>query len=467
VSRVVVIGDTLLDRDLAGTADRLCPDGSGPVVEVDRDDSRPGGAGLATVLAARDGHEVTLVTALVGDGPGRELRQVLGTVARLVTVPAEGSTPQKVRVRVGGQSVLRLDRGGPGTPAGTFPASAGLAEAIDAADAVLVADYGRGVTGLPGVRAALERGVTRCPVVWDPHPGGAAPVAGVQLVTPNAAEARLFFPSVVGAGLAAVAARASALVSDWSAGAVAVTLGEQGALLSYGTGPPFLAPAVRCWGADPCGAGDRFALTAAVRLGQGDVASEAVLAAVAEAAAFVSGGGVGSLHGQAPGPPARDALAVIERVRAAGGTVVATGGCFDLLHAGHVGLLRAARGLGDCLVVCVNSDESVRRLKGAGRPVVSAADRIQVLEALECVDAVIAFDEDTPIGLLRRLRPDIWAKGGDYALADLPESAVVHSWGGQAVVLPYLPGRSTTGLLAQSRQARSRQVPSRQARSGP
>ncbi len=138
-------------------------------------------------------------------------------------------------------------------------------------------------------------------------------------------------------------------------------------------------------------------------------------------------------------------------MRASGGTVVATGGCFDLLHPGHVATLRAARGLGDCLVVCINSDDSVRRLKGPSRPLVTASDRARVLEALEFVDAVVVFDQDTPAEVLDRLRPDVWAKGGDYAGADLPEAAVLRTWGGQAVVLPYLDGHSTTALVERSR----------------
>jgi D-beta-D-heptose 7-phosphate kinase/D-beta-D-heptose 1-phosphate adenosyltransferase len=138
---------------------------------------------------------------------------------------------------------------------------------------------------------------------------------------------------------------------------------------------------------------------------------------------------------------------VVAAVRTQGGTVVATGGCFDLLHAGHVATLRAARSLGDCLVVCLNSDRSVRRLKGADRPLVAEADRAAVLAALGCVDAVVVFDEPTPEAVLDRLRPDVFAKGGDYALSDLPEAALLASWGGQAVVLPYLPGRSTTNLV--------------------
>jgi rfaE bifunctional protein nucleotidyltransferase chain/domain len=151
-----------------------------------------------------------------------------------------------------------------------------------------------------------------------------------------------------------------------------------------------------------------------------------------------------------------DGRAVVAAIRARGGTVVATGGCFDLLHAGHVEVLRAARSLGDCLVVCLNSDDSVRRLKGPDRPIVTAADRAAVLRGLDSVDAVVVFDEDTPTRLLAELRPDIFAKGGDYAVADLPEAGVVAAWGGQAVVLPYLTGRSTSTLIREAVRRGSR-----------
>jgi D-beta-D-heptose 7-phosphate kinase / D-beta-D-heptose 1-phosphate adenosyltransferase len=138
---------------------------------------------------------------------------------------------------------------------------------------------------------------------------------------------------------------------------------------------------------------------------------------------------------------------MVEVVRRRGGTVVATGGCFDLLHAGHVSLLQSARALGDCLVVCLNSDDSVRRLKGPGRPVVPAADRAAVLSSLGCVDAVAVFHEDDPRRVLDRLRPDVFVKGGDYAHTVLPESELLASWGGQVVVVPYLPGRSTSRII--------------------
>lgn len=131
--------------------------------------------------------------------------------------------------------------------------------------------------------------------------------------------------------------------------------------------------------------------------------------------------------------------------------MVATGGCFDLLHAGHVATLQAARALGDCLVVCLNSDDSVRRLKGLDRPLVPQADRARVLAALACVDEVVVFDEETPSRVIEELRPDVWVKGGDYAGAPLPEAELLASWGGQAVVVPYLSGRSTTSLVASAR----------------
>ncbi|MGW7193986.1 D-glycero-beta-D-manno-heptose 1-phosphate adenylyltransferase, partial [Streptomyces sp. NPDC054838] len=149
----------------------------------------------------------------------------------------------------------------------------------------------------------------------------------------------------------------------------------------------------------------------------------------------------------------RDPFALAREVRARGGTVVATGGCFDLLHAGHVGLLESARRIGDCLIVCVNSDASLGRLKGQGRPLNPLADRMRVLEALGSVDAVAPFEEDTPARLLGRLRPDVWVKGGDYSAGELPEAEVLRQWGGQAVVLPYLDGRSTTSLAHRAARA--------------
>ena len=454
---LVVVGDALLDVDLVGSASRLTPDAPVPVVEDIERRERPGGAALAAVIAAAAGtREVVLVAPIDSDEGADRLRDLLAGRVRLIEIPATGGTAVKQRVRVGDHSVARLDSGAPVAGLGPLPAEA--ADAIRDAAAVLVADYGRGTTAAEDVRAALAG--ARGPVVWDPHPRGADPVPSTRLVTPNGAEAARVAAAAgmpaEGAGLAAVGARAEALIRRWGVGAVAVTLGARGALLSYGEGAPMVVPAVPVVGGDPCGAGDSFAAAAALALADGAVTGEAVGAAVAFASAFVARGGATAWDADAapevPGAAAEPgAEGVIARVRAAGGTVVATGGCFDLLHPGHVATLRAARGLGDCLVVCINSDDSVRRLKGPTRPLVTAPDRARVLEALEFVDAVVVFDEDTPAQVLDRLRPDVWAKGGDYAGADLPEAEVLRTWGGQAVVLPYLDGHSTTALVARSR----------------
>ncbi|WP_448614567.1 D-glycero-beta-D-manno-heptose 1-phosphate adenylyltransferase [Modestobacter sp. URMC 112] len=447
---LVVVGDALLDVDLVGSASRLTPDAPVPVVEDVQTRERPGGAALAAVIAAAaTSREVVLVAPMADDDGAARLRALLAGRVRLVAIPATGGTAVKQRVRVGDHSVVRIDSGDPVAVLGPLPAEA--AELIRGAAAVLVADYGRGTTSAPDVRAALS--AARGPVVWDPHPRGADPVPSSRLVTPNGAEAARVASAVSGTGLAAVGARAEELIRQWGVGAVAVTLGARGALLSYGEGAPMVVPAVPVTGGDPCGAGDSFAAAAALALADGAVTGEAVAAAVAAASAFVARGGASSWDAPAepPAPTPGGVDALLERVRAAGGTVVATGGCFDLLHAGHVATLRAARGLGDCLVVCINSDDSVRRLKGPTRPLVSAPDRARVLEALEFVDAVVVFGEDTPAQVLDRLRPDVWAKGGDYAGADLPEAAVLRGWGGQAVVLPYLDGHSTTALVERSR----------------
>ncbi len=469
---LVVVGDVLLDRDVTGRADRLSPDAPVPVVSHLSEVDRPGGAGLAALLAARDGGEVVLVTALGDDPAGRRLVELLDAAGvRVVAGRLPGLTPTKERVRAAGQSLLRLDReeAAPGPPV----VSGEMTAAVRSAGAVLVSDYGRGLTADPALRAAVATAARSVPVVWDPHPRGADPVAGVRLVTPNLVEALRFTGRSADGGTVAAAARAGLeLAERWRAGGVAVTLGAGGVLLAGpGDDVPLVVPAPPIGPAgDPCGAGDRFAATAAGRLAAGALPSEAVTAAVAAASAYVAAGGPAALApadpdraaavrpaaptgravrpaGAGGGPLAAEAVEVVRRVRAAGGVVVATGGCFDLLHAGHVATLEAARRLGDCLVVCLNSDTSIRRLKGEGRPLVPERDRVQVLQALGAVDAVTVFGEDTPQAVLDALRPDVWVKGGDYAASALPEAQQLAGWGGQVVVVPYLAGRSTTQLV--------------------
>jgi D-beta-D-heptose 7-phosphate kinase/D-beta-D-heptose 1-phosphate adenosyltransferase len=467
---LVVIGDSLLDRDVDGTVTRICPDAPAPVFDVAGTRSRPGGAALAASLAAALHGPVRLVTAVAADEGSRELLALLedGGV-EVVVLPACGAVPEKVRLRADGQTLLRLDRGG--LTVSPDPPGKVIGAALDGAGAVLVSDYGRGVAALPPVLEALGGGRRR--IVWDPHPKGPPPVPGCRIFTPNAAEALGRW----GAGdpgaptgtdsWAALARAASTARTETFADSVAVTWGDRGALLDTGDGAPRLLPAPVAGQGDACGAGDCFAAAAAAALAGGAVASEAVAAAVERASRFVAAGGAARYPGSLPGPAGAPLRAGASRppglsfqadertrpdkvaeTRAGGGVVVAAGGCFDVLHAGHVAMLQAARRLGDCLVVCLNSDRSVRRLKGPGRPVNPQADRAATLAALGCVDAVAVFDEDTPETVLRRLRPDIWVKGGDYDGRLLPEASVLQEWGGEVAVLPYLADRSTSRILS-------------------
>ncbi|MFG1619149.1 PfkB family carbohydrate kinase [Nonomuraea wenchangensis] len=436
---LVVIGDTLLDVDVEGDSGRLCPDAPVPVVDVAAELARPGGAGLAALLAARDGAEVVLVTAIGEDPDGHRLCGLLSEELDLLRLPLSGGTVRKTRVRSRGQTLVRLDSGD--GLARYAPTDAAM-EAVQRAGAVLVSDYGRGVARM--ARELLHG--TDVPVVWDPHPRGEQPMPGCALLTPSEAEARALCPT----GWAGPEQAARQLVRKLRARAVAVTTGAHGAALAVEGGPfAHVPPPVQAGGRDACGAGDRFAGAAALALRDGLDVRDAVTIGVGEASRFVERGGAANVKvaEQQLGDRPRTALEVAEFTRANGGRLIATGGCFDLLHAGHVSLLRRARALGDALVVCVNSDDSVRRLKGPQRPVVDVRDRVEVLRALSCVDAVLVFEENTPDRAIALLRPDVWVKGGDYEGEFLPESEVLGRLGAEIVVLSTLPGRSTTNLI--------------------
>jgi D-beta-D-heptose 7-phosphate kinase/D-beta-D-heptose 1-phosphate adenosyltransferase len=450
--RICVVGDLLADADVHGEAQRLSPEAPVPVVDEKNVVHRAGGAGLAATMAVRGGASVTLVAAVADDEAGSRLRSLLAAEwVGICALPWDGTTIEKVRIGAAGVPMLRLDRGEGRIPADLPPLAVRRAtEAITGADAVLVADYGRGVAAHPVVRDALvaarQSGV---PVVWDPHRRGPDPVPQTTLVCPNDAEARDYETAVPGGDLPAMVERAHRLRRQWDAGAVAITLGREGAVVVLGDGAPLRVPVLEpAEATDTCGAGDAFAAAAALTLGAGGVVSEAVQAAVAAAARFVGDGGAAGMSAArtAPTAPRRS-----RRQPAGPGTLVATGGCFDILHPGHVHTLRAARCLGDRLVVLVNDDDSVRRLKGPDRPLQPVEDRCAVLRSLADVDDVIVFGEDTPVEALRELRPDVFVKGGDYTAAEIPETAVLAEWGGSVVTVPFLDGRSTTELVSRAR----------------
>jgi len=490
--RVTVLGDTLLDVDWTGPVERVCPDAPAPVVDQRDERVRPGGAGLAALFAAAHGADVTLVTALGADAEGELARSFLDTAGvRLVDLGLGGPTPVKLRVRSAGQSLVRVDRAcSPVVAPGPWCDAAG--EAVLCAHAVLVSDYGRGLAAarpLPDLLPALHQ-----PVVWDPHPRGARPPRGLDLLVPNRDEAARLDGEAGGGAAGSTPGgvddgdqRLAGRLARRYGCTVALTRGAGGAVVAGPRGETYVVPVEPAAG-DPCGAGDRFAAVATVARAQGAGVLEAVTAAATAARVHVAGrdeGGTGfrapaaapgvrgpaqvagrpetgpTAAGPVPVPPADpslapavaapgaagDALALARSVRAAGGTVVVAGGCFDVLHSGHVRLLAAARRLGDCLIVCLNGDLSVRRLKGRRRPVNPVEDRAEVLLALAPVDAVLVFDEDDPCGALERLRPHVFVKGADHAGEDLPEREVLARWGGEIVFVPVVPGRSTTRVL--------------------
>jgi D-beta-D-heptose 7-phosphate kinase / D-beta-D-heptose 1-phosphate adenosyltransferase len=449
--RLVVVGDSMLDRDVEGTVERICPEAPVPVLDESDTRADPGGAARAAALAAGLGDSVSLITALGDDDAGRAVREQLdGLGVRVLDIGMDAATPEKIRLRCDGRTLLRLDRGGSHRPR-LGAVGETQRRALAAASGVLVADYGRGVTSHAELRRVLAERAAAVPVVWDPHPRGREPVPGSALATPNRREAADLARDIRGTGMRGDAARAGELRRRWRARAVAVTMGCEGALLDCGRAVPSVLPAPFDAHGDPCGAGDCFAATAASALSGGADVEAAVSAAVLAATGYVAHG---TPPTAAPKPRTGDRLEqarmLVERVRAEGGVVVATGGCFDLLHAGHVSTLEAARRLGDCLVVLLNSDRSVARLKGPQRPLVPQDDRARVLESLSCVDAVVVFDEPTPVAMLELLKPHVFAKGGDYSGAEIPETAVMRRFAGQTVILPTVQGRSTSRLIARA-----------------
>lgn len=285
---LVIVGDCLLDRDVVGQVERTNPGAPVPIVSELTARARPGGAGLAAVLAARC-RDVLLITALAHDAPGAQLRALLAAAGvEVVDFGLLAATPEKVRIRSQGRTLVRLDFGGAmaaGVPDTVgAPTAEGLA-ALAGGRAILVSDYGHGITAEPSIRRVVAHAAASVPVVWDPHPRGSPPVPGVQLVKPSRHEA--------GAGhrLAEVAIRAEQLRRRWRAKGVVITLAEEGALLATADPVPLLIRTPRRSRVDAYGAGDCFAVAAACLLADGAGLAECVAGAVVAASAFVEAGG--------------------------------------------------------------------------------------------------------------------------------------------------------------------------------
>jgi D-beta-D-heptose 7-phosphate kinase/D-beta-D-heptose 1-phosphate adenosyltransferase len=482
----VVVGDMMLDEMVYGNIDRLCNDAPVPVMAVDRTEQRPGGAAnVCAALAALRGR-VRAVGVVGADSAGQHLRARLeeaGVEAAGLVV--DGSRPTTVKRSLVGlaqhrhaQKVLRMDYESrrPVSPEVERGIESALARALHGADVVCLEDYHKGVC-TPGVcaaviRAAGQRGV---PVLVDPAAiADYARYRGATCITPNRGEAE----RAVGERLAAARERqspedyadvAERLVEDLDLEAAVITLDRQGALLLTRRAEAMAVPTVARRVYDVTGAGDMVLAALAAARANGLDWFDAVRFANAAAGLSVEEVGAVAI------PLERVHRDLLQRERATRGKVrtreelavelaalrqasprprvVLANGCFDVLHAGHVSLLRRAAELGDYLVVATNDDAGIRRLKGPDRPVYPEEDRVQLLGALEFVDAVTVFTEDTPEVLIRALRPDVLVKGAQYDRATIPGAAFVESIGGRVELLPVVDGRSTTGTVRRIRGA--------------
>jgi D-beta-D-heptose 7-phosphate kinase/D-beta-D-heptose 1-phosphate adenosyltransferase len=456
---VLVVGDVMLDEYWFGGTSRISPEAPVPVVRLSGAERRAGGAANVAINLAALGAP-TAIAGLVGaDANGEALARLLADRGiRAVLRPAAGApTITKLRVLSRNQQLIRLDTEAPFGPAAAAALAADLPALLASAQVCILSDYGKGTLADPAlvIDACRARGL---PVLVDPKGTDFARYRRATALTPNLAE----FEAVAGpmASTADIAARGEELRASLELGALVVTLGERGMAVIASGLPPVFLPARARQVFDVTGAGDTAIATLALGLGAGLPIAEA--AALANLAAGLVVGKIGvaavtpgelrlALHEHGQGgrgllQPAEAPLVAAE-CRSRSERLVMTNGCFDILHAGHVAYLEEAKARGDRLLVAVNDDDSVRRLKGTGRPVNTLADRMAVLAGLAAVDWVVPFSEDTPERLIDAVAPDVLVKGGDYRPEDIAGSRSVLARGGQVEVLTFREGRSTTGLV--------------------
>lgn len=458
-ARVLVVGDVMLDRYWHGGTSRISPEAPVPVVHVNHEEDRPGGAGNVALNIVALGAQSVLLGATGDDAAADTLQAQLtasGVDCRFQRV-AGVPTITKLRVLSRHQQLIRLDfeAGFPGFDHDGL--KAGVAAKLPTVEALILSDYGKGALAASVDLIALAR-AAGVPVIVDPKGRDFARYRGATLITPNLAE----FEAVVGPcpDESTLIERALCLIAQHDLVALLITRGEQGMTLVRPGEPELHLPAQAREVFDVTGAGDTVVSTLAVALAAGEPLPSAV--ALANLAAGIVVGKLGTATvgatellqaTQGGWQPERgqmnetQLLAAVATARANRQRIVMTNGCFDLLHAGHVQYLEQARSLGDRLVVAVNDDDSVRRLKGVGRPVNPVERRMAVLAALSAVDWVVPFSEDTPERLICTVRPDVLVKGGDYRPDQVAGRGCVESAGGRVSILPFVDGCSTTAII--------------------
>ncbi len=469
-ARVLVVGDIMLDRYVAGEVRRISPEAPIPVLRALARRRVLGGAGNVAQNVASLGALAALVGVVGTDPAAGEIAEMLGetsAIAGWLVSIADRPTSVKTRFMSGSHQLLRLDeeQAGPIDADAEDGVLAAIAEALPDVAVVVLSDYGKGVLTDRVLREtiAMARAAGK-PVIADPKRADFAAYAGVDLLTPNAQEVTQA-TGIAAQDDASAAAAGQAARAQAGAAAVLVTRSEKGMTLVRGDAPPLHVPTHARAVADVSGAGDTVVAALAVALAAG--ASLAEAAALANVAAGIAVGKLGTatvlraeladaLHSRAAHTldhkiVDRDtAVARIAGWRRAGLTVGFTNGVFDLIHPGHVSALAKARATCDRLVVALNSDASVRRLKGPSRPVQPEAARAIVMAAMGAVDLVLLFGEDTPFEVISALLPDVLVKGADYRPEDVVGADVVQAHGGRLVLIPLEAGHSTTGMIARS-----------------
>ncbi len=457
-TRVIVVGDVMLDRYLFGSTGRISPEAPVPVVHVNQTENRPGGAANVAVNLASLGVATRLLGTVGRDAAADTLQAVLHQcdVACDFSRAEDRPTITKTRVQSRGQQLIRLDEENAAVMHGEEIVAA-LSQSLNGAGAVVLSDYGKGTLSKVGdlISQCREAAI---PVLVDPKGKDFGKYRGASIITPNQAE----FEAVAGSCETddELVSRGRQMIGELDIAALLITRSEKGMLLlESGAEPLFLSTQAREV-YDVTGAGDTVIATLAGALASGeDLESAAALANVA-AGLVVRKIGVASvtpgeirvaLHQRGQGGrgllDADELQAMVVESRGRNERIIMTNGCFDVLHAGHVSYLEEAKSLGDRLIVAVNDDDSVRRLKGESRPINALEDRLLVLAGLAAVDWVVSFSEDTPARLIEKILPDVLVKGGDYRPEEIAGAKAVLNDGGEVRVLPFRDGHSSSRII--------------------
>lgn len=455
---VVVAGDVMLDRYLFGSTGRISPEAPVPVVHVRETNERPGGAANVAVNLASLGVATRLLGVVGEDTAADSLEAILSTrnIVCKFTCAKDRPTITKTRVHSRGQQLIRLDEENAMAMPGDAMVMA-LRESLDGAGAVVLSDYGKGalseVSGL--IKVCREAGM---PVLVDPKGTDFEKYRGASLLTPNQSE----FEAVAGVCETdeELVSHARQMIDQLDFAALLVTRSEKGMLLLESGGEPVFLSTQAREVYDVTGAGDTVIATLAGALASGqDLASAAALANLAASlvvrkigVATVTPGEISvALHQRGQGGRGLVDLdelrAMVAESHGRNERIIMTNGCFDVLHAGHVAYLEEAKSLGDRLIVAVNDDDSVRRLKGEARPVNALEDRLLVLAGLAAVDWVVPFSEDTPAALIEKILPDVLVKGGDYKPDEIAGAKEVLQNGGEVRVLAFRGGHSSSRII--------------------